>query len=71
MFTYLLAGRVVVKTVFVCLQYMSLMAELGQGPPPPSNGDKATTSFSRALPMLGARQPVLGLPPPNVSRFMC
>ena len=48
---------------------MSLMAELGQGPPPlVSNNDiKGPSSFSPALPMLGASQPMLGLPPPSVS----
>ena len=50
------------------LKYMSLMAELGQGPPPTTSSDGPKTSFSPALPMLGASKPVLGLPPPNVSR---
>jgi len=55
---------------WVCclLQYLSLMAELGQGPPPTSNNDDRKTSFSPARPMLGASQPVLGLPAPTVSR---
>jgi len=46
------------------------MAELGQGPPLASNNDiKGSSSFSPARPMLGASQPMLGLPPPSVSLF--
>ena len=52
------------------LKYLSLMAELGQGPPPTSNSNtKGTSSFSPALPMLGATRPMLGLPAPSVSLF--
>jgi len=50
------------------LQYMSLMAELGQGPPPTTSSvDADATSFKPARPMLAATQPVLGLPAPSVS----
>ena len=65
-----IASHICYMLCVVCcvLKYMSLMAELGQGPPPSSNvSSKGKSSFSPALPMLGASTPVLALPPPSVS----
>jgi splicing factor 1 len=46
-------------------EYMSLMAELGQGPPPsPQHSSSSSSSFTPALPMLGVSRPPLALPAP-------